>query len=336
MTCLQTLREHYLAVRRSLGAKLSMTDWLLRQFIAFLAQREAMFITTALALDWATEPEGVQMAWRARRLSEVRQFARYAHSVDPRHEVPPPRLLPYSRQRPQPYIYNDAEVLDLIGAAGDLSGRLRPRTYSTMLGLLWVTGMRSGEAVRLDRGDVDLRQGVLTIRQSKYGKSRLNLCHVRFGDGAHVRCHGKGRKDRCIPLRRDSVAALRGWLKERGGGPCDPVFPNQRSRPLTHDSLAYLLARNLAVARTACPSLAKKRVTPHTLRHSAAMELLHNGVDRATIALWLGHESVETTYIYLHADLKLKERAMARTTPTETPMRRYQPEDRLLAFLNSL
>ena len=137
----------------------------------------------------------------------------------------------------------------------------------------------------------------------------LRLDDVRFGDGAHVRCHGKGRKDRCIPLRRDSVAALRGWLKERGGGPCDPVFPNQRSRPLTHDSLAYLLARNLAVARTACPSLAKKRVTPHTLRHSAAMELLHNGVDRATIALWLGHESVETTYIYLHADLKLKERA---------------------------
>ena len=127
---------------------------------------------------------------------------------------------------------------------------------------------------------------------------------VRFGDGAHVRCHGKGRKDRCIPL--------------------------------THESLAYLLARNLAVARTACPSLAEKRVTPHTLRHSAAMELLHNGVDRATIALWLGHESVETTYIYLHADLKLKERAMARTTPTEMPMRRYQPEDRLLAFLNSL
>ncbi len=121
-------------------------------------------------------------------------------------------------------------------------------------------------------------------------------------------------------------------LKERGGDPCDPVFPNQRGRPLTHDSLAYLMARNLAVARTACPSLAEKRVTPHILRHSAAMELLHNGVDRATIALWLGHESVETTYIHLHADLKLKERAMAKTTPTK----RYKPEDRLLAFLNGL
>ena len=186
------------------------------------------------------------------------------------------------------------------------------RRDHTLLLVALQTGMRSSEIITLRRDD------------------------VRFGDGAHVRCHGKGRKDRCIPLRRDSVAALRAWLKERSGKTNDRVFANQRGRPLTHESLAYLLARNLAVARTACPSLAEKRVTPHTLRHSAAMELLHNGVDRATIALWLGHESVETTYIYLHADLKLKERAMARTTPTETPMKRYQPEDRLLAFLNGL
>ncbi len=129
---------------------------------------------------------------------------------------------------------------------------------------------------------------------------------------------------------------LRAWLQERGGEADDPVFPNQRSRPLTHDSLDYLLARNLAVARTDCPSLQGKRGTPHTLRHSAAMELLHNGVDRATIALWLGHESVETTDIYLHADLELKERAMARTTPVGTPMRKYEPQDHVLAFLNGL
>ena len=125
-------------------------------------------------------------------------------------------------------------------------------------------------------------------------------------------------------------------MKERGGESYDTVFLNQCGRPLSHGSFDYLLARNLAVARAACASLEDKRVTPHTLRHSAAMELLHNGVDRATIALWLGHESVETTYIYLHADLELKERAMARTTPAGTPMRRYEPQDSVLAFLNSL
>ena len=183
MTNLQTLRDDYLALRRALGAGLTMTRWLLCQFMAFLAQRNAVFITTALAFEWATEPRDVQPAWRARRLSEVRQFARYVHAVDPRHEVPPERLLPYLRQRRQPYIYSDAEINDLIGTARNLSGQLRPRTYSTILSLLAVTGMRSGEVVRLDRDDVDLRQGVLTIRESKFGKNvdqivMLNRAHM--------------------------------------------------------------------------------------------------------------------------------------------------------------
>ena len=177
MTSLLTLCEDYIVFRRSLGAKLMMTHGLLLQFIAFLAQRKAPFITAALALEWASKPQGVQQEWRARRLSEVRQFARYVHALDPRHEIPPQRLLPYRRQRPQPYIYSDGEIEDLIGAARDLSGRLRPQTCSTMLSLLAVTGMRSGEVVGLDRDDVDLRHGILMIRESKFGKSRLNLCH---------------------------------------------------------------------------------------------------------------------------------------------------------------
>ena len=151
-----------------------------------------------------------------------------------------------------------------------------------------------------------------------------------------MRFHGKGRKERCTPLRKNTAAALRAWLKERRGEPADPVFPNQRGGPLSHDSLDYLLSKHLAIARARCPSLNKKRVSAHSLRHSCAMELLRSGVDRAMIALWLGHESVETTYIYLHADLKLKEQAMARTAPSHIPPARYRPDDDVLAFLNSL
>ena len=154
--------------------------------------------------------------------------------------------------------------------------------------------------------------------------------------GAHLRCHDKGRKERCTPLRKDAAAALRNWLEELRGEPDTPVFPNQRGGSLSHDGLDYLLAQHLAVARAVCPSLKKKRVTPHVLRHTAAMDLLQNGVDRAVIALWLGHESVETTYVYLHADLKLKEKAMAKTTPSQLPPNRYRPDDDVLAFLNSL
>jgi integrase/recombinase XerD len=125
-------------------------------------------------------------------------------------------------------------------------------------------------------------------------------------------------------------------LQERQGEPTDPLFPNARGGPLSHDGLAYLLAKHLATARETCPSLQKKRVTPHTLRHTAAMMLLQHGVDHTVIALWLGHESVETTYIYLHADLELNEEALAKTTPLNVRLPRYQPDDELLAFLKSL
>ncbi len=264
-------------------------------------------------LNHLEHERGNDVRTRNARLAAIRSLFAYVALHEPHQAALAQRVLaiPTKRHVRREVDFLDREESEALLRAPDRTDWVGRRDHTLLLVALQ-TGMRSSE--------------IITLR----------LDAVRFGDGAHVRCHGKGRKDRCIPLRRDSVAALRAWLKERGGGPCDRVFPNQRGRPLTHDSLAYLLARNLAVARTACPSLAEKRVTPHTLRHSAAMELLHNGVDRATIALWLGHESVETTYIYLHADLKLKERAMAKTTPTETPMRRYQPEDRLLAFLNGL
>lgn len=134
---------------------------------------------------------------------------------------------------------------------------------------------------------------------------------VAVGVGAHVRCTGKGRKNRCTPLRRDVAAALEAWLVERGAGPEDPVFPSARGGQLSADALQGLVGRHVATASRRCSSLVGRSVTPHTLRHTAAMDLLRRGVDLTVIALWLGHESIETTQIYLHADMRLKERALA-------------------------
>ena len=159
---------------------------------------------------------------------------------------------------------------------------------------------------------------------------------VVLGTGAHLRCTGKGRKERCTPLRREAAAALRAWLGERNGQLDDPVFPNARGHALSPEGVEYLLAKHIATARQQCPSLEKKRITPHVLRHTAAMELLQNGVDRSVIALWLGHESTETTQVYLHADLELKEKALAKAAPLGIKIRRYRPDDTLLAFLKGL
>jgi integrase/recombinase XerD len=159
---------------------------------------------------------------------------------------------------------------------------------------------------------------------------------VSFGTGAHVRCRGKGRKERCTPLAKPTVAVLQAWIREQGRGDSKTLFPSSRGGPLSADGVQHLLARHVMKARKSCASLRKKRVSPHVLRHAAAMELLQAGVDRAVIALWLGHESVETTQIYLDADLALKEQALARTNPVKDAPKRYKPDDELLAFLKQL
>ena len=164
----------------------------------------------------------------------------------------------------------------------------------------------------------------------------LRCKDVFLGTGAHLRCTGKGRKERSTPLRREAVVALRTWLGERNGQLDDPVFPNARSHSLSPEGVEYLLAKHTATARQQCPSLEKKHITPHVLRHTTAMELLQHGVDRSVIALWLGHESTETTQVYLHADLELKEKALARTAPLGIKLCRYRPDDTLLAFLKDL
>ena len=222
--------------------------------------------------------------------------------------------LPAKRCTRRPVDFLDREEVQALLCAPDTRTRAGRRDRTLLL-VAVQTGLRASELIGLRCENVQLSAE---------------------GAGAHVRCLGKGRKQRCTPLRKDAAAALRAWLEERNGSPESPVFPNRRGRRLSHDGLAYVLDKHVAVAREACPSLKKKRVTSHVLRHTTAMELLRSGVDRAVIALWLGHESVETTSVYLHADLQLKEEAMAKTTPADLPPHRYQPDDEVMAFLNSL
>ena len=164
----------------------------------------------------------------------------------------------------------------------------------------------------------------------------LRGADVHLGVGAHVSCLGKGRKQRVTPLTQPVIAVLRAWRAERAGHVSDPLFPTRTGRTLSRDALEHRLATHVAVAVRGQPSLRDKTITLHVLRHTAAMRLLHAGVDISVTALWLGHEQIETTHIYLHADLALKERALARTTPLNTTPGRYQPADVLLAFLEAL
>jgi integrase/recombinase XerD len=164
----------------------------------------------------------------------------------------------------------------------------------------------------------------------------LTIADVVLGTGAHVRCHGKGRKERITPLTRETIDTLRAWLDERGGAPVDVLFPSRRGSALSRDAVELLVTRHAANAAGECLSLRSKTVTPHVLRHTCAMRLLAQGVDITVIALLLGHESVETTQIYVHADMAIKERALARITPIGTKPGRYRPPDELLAFLEGL
>ena len=164
----------------------------------------------------------------------------------------------------------------------------------------------------------------------------LTCADVHLGVGAHVSCLGKGRKQRITPLTAGTVTILTAWINERGHDPAGPLFPTRTGRPMSRDAVEHRIAVHTATAAAACPSLNHKTVTAHTLRHTAAMRLLEAGTDTSIISLWLGHEQVQTTTVYLHADLAIKERALARTTPPDAKPGRYQPPDPLLAFLESL
>lgn len=164
----------------------------------------------------------------------------------------------------------------------------------------------------------------------------LTRADVHLGSGAHITCHGKGRKDRITPLTSGAITALRAWLDEHHANTHAPLFPTRRGNPLSRDAIEHRLTHYAAQAAAQCPSIQGKKITAHVLRHTTAMRLLHAGVDTSVIALWLGHESVDTTQIYLHADLTIKEKALARTRPPNSRTGRYQPPDSLLAWLEAL
>ena len=183
---------------------------------------------------------------------------------------------------------------------------------------------------------MSLRVSNLRVRVTISELIGLDCGDVDVGQGAHVACWGKGRKARATPLRADTVKVLRDWLDERAAAKDQPLFVSNRGTRLSRDAIERIVRKYVALASDRCQTLKGKRVSPHCLRHTAAMELLHRGVGTAIIALWLGHESVETTRIYLHADLTIKEKAMARTEPVGTSCGRYRPSDALLRFLKEL
>ena len=247
------------------------------------------------------------------RLAAIHSFFKYVAFQEPSLSALTQRVLavPCKRHKTKPIDFLTRPEIDALLAAPDQQTWLGRRDHTLLL-VAVQTGLRASELIGLCCQDVCLSRG------------------------AHVRCTGKGRKERCTPLRKDTVVALRAWMRERDGQPAEVLFPNAQGQPLSHDGLAYLLAKHVATARKQCASLTKKRVPPHVLRHSLAMELLQHGVDRLVIALWLGHESMETTQVYLHANMELKEQALAKTQPFNARPARYHPDDQLLAFLQGL
>jgi integrase/recombinase XerD len=250
---------------------------------------------------------------RNARLSAIRSFFRFIAAREPAHGGLIQRVLAMPQQRFDRDLVgflNRPEIEALL-AAPDKTKWLGRRDHALLV-LAIQTGLRVSELTALRVDD------------------------LVFGVGAHVRCRGKGRKERCTPLTASAVSVVRSWLSETRATGSQPLFPSQRGTQLSRDAVERLLAKYTAQATKHCSTLERKHVTPHTLRHSTAVALLQSGVDRAVIALWLGHESLETTQIYLDADLAIKQRALTLVAPIHAKAARFQPRDRLLAFLESL
>jgi integrase/recombinase XerD len=250
---------------------------------------------------------------RNTRLAALRAFFRFVAYAEPACSLQCQRVLaiPTKRHERRPVEFLTDEEIAALVAAPDRATWIGRRDHILLL-VAAQTGLRNAELRSLRRRDVEL------------------------GAGTHVRCSGKGRKMRCTPLRRDVAAAMASWLAERGGGADDAVFPSSRGGILSADALQRLVARHVAAATAKCSSLRGRSITPHTLRHTTAMTLLRRGVDQTVIALWLGHESADTTQIYLHADIRLKEQALGHAHPSPGTPARFRPKDSLLAFLESL
>jgi integrase/recombinase XerD len=249
---------------------------------------------------------------RNARLGAIHSFYRYAALEHPEHAHTIARIMaiPTKRHHRNTVSYLDLGEIKALLAAPDRQTWLGRRDHA-LLALMIQTGIRVSELTGLRIGDVHL------------------------GVGAHIRVTGKGRKKRSPTLTRETVAVLRAWIKELHGQPDQPLFPTRQGRPLSRYTVGAIVTRHVTTAAGDRPQTAE-RTTPHTLRHTNAMLLRAKGVDIATIALWLGHETTQTTHIYEHADPALKERAIARTAPLGAKPGRYRPPDELLAFLEGL
>jgi len=267
----------------------------------------------AAFLDDVEKSRGITARSRNLRLTAIRSFFQYAAYEEPSHAAQIQRVLaiPGKRYTRRLVHFLNRPEVDALLAAPDQQTWFGRRDHALLL-VAVQTGLRLSELTGLQRHDVSL------------------------GTGAHVRCVGKGRKERCTPLAKTTVAVLKAWLREPARHNSETLFPSASGGRLSPDSVSDLLAKHLARAAHACPSIRQKHVTPHVMRHTMAMTLLQEGVDRAVIALWLGHESVETTQIYLDANLALKEEILAKTTPPNGRPGRYRANDKLLAFLKGL
>jgi site-specific recombinase XerD len=273
-------------------------------------------IDASIVVDFLDELEKVRKVTprtRNLRLTAIHSFFRYVAFEAPAHAAQIQRVLavPPKRFARKLVPFLTRPEVDALLAAPDQRTWSGRRDHALIL-LAVQTGLRLAELTGLRRPDLHLETG------------------------AHVRVIGKGRKERCTPLSKNTRSVLVAWLREPPRQSDQPVFPNARGARLSAHGVHYLVAKHVAVATRTCPSLGSKRVSPHVLRHAAAMDLLQQGIDRSVIALWLGHESIETTQMYLDADLELKQRVLDTVVPPNGKPGRYRPGDKLLAFLNSL
>lgn len=264
-------------------------------------------------LDYLEKRQGISTRSRNLRLNALRSFFRFASFEAPDHSAQIQRVLaiPSKRFTRTLVPFLTRSEVDALLAAPDQSTWSGRRDHAFIL-MAVQTGLRISEMTGLKRQDIIL------------------------GVGSHVRVVGKGRKERCTPIAKSTRAVLKTWLREPQRGPAQVLFQNAQGERLSVHGVQYLLNKHRVTASTPCPSLLHKRVTVHRLRHTMAMDLLQAGVDRSVIALWLGHERLETTQIYLEATLAMKEKALARASPPNGTPGRYKAGDRLLAFLNSL
>lgn len=264
-------------------------------------------------LQHLEEQRGNGSATRNARLAAIHSLFRYAAPRAPEHAAVISQVLaipPRRRERAIISYLTSAETDALIAAPDQTTWH--GRRDRALLLLAVQTGLRVSELTGLTRQDVSV------------------------GAGPHVRCHGKGRKDRATPLTSQVIKVLQTWVAQIDPDPGIPLFPTQTGGQLSRDAVERLVAKHAATVKATCPTIKEKNVTPHTLRHTAAMSLLHAGVDTSVIALWLGHEDAETTQVYLHADMSIKEQALARVPQPGTSPGRYRPPDSLLTFLDNL